>query len=320
MTEESAEGVASRPRALAGPARVAGALAGLVVVVFGAARPELTTALRPSPRSDAAGGMGTSGGWAAGLSWALVATGAAAFLVLLLVRRRRRRRGPEPPPRQLIPLVTPLQRALALALVLLMFAVIGLVAWWLFTTGAGSGGAPPPLVRGIEPVPATPAATAPAGGSGERAASLVVGVVAALAAAGIGVALAGRWWARGRAPVTMNGNRTVLAEPADRPAPRVDDLTDFDDPHLDDRGAVVACYAELERWLGGRGAARGEAETPSEHVRRALDAGLAPAVPVRKLLGLFRLARFGQHPVTAGERRAARRALAEVIGRPGASP
>jgi hypothetical protein len=81
------------------------------------------------------------------------------------------------------------------------------------------------------------------------------------------------------------------------------------------RQAIVACFAAMERALaqfGGDVAPR-EADTPEEVLRRGISGARLPEEPARRLLRLFREARFSPHQMTQEDRTAAGRALDEML-------
>jgi Domain of unknown function (DUF4129) len=77
----------------------------------------------------------------------------------------------------------------------------------------------------------------------------------------------------------------------------------------EDRQAIIACYAAMERSLAGAGAAREIAETPDELLARASGAGLLHGDPPATLTALFYQARFSSHAVPNGARATALRCL-----------
>ena len=68
----------------------------------------------------------------------------------------------------------------------------------------------------------------------------------------------------------------------------------------------------MERSLADRGTARTVADTPDELLRRAAAAGTVHGGAAGRLTALFYEARFSTHPVSAGQRDAARAALDEL--------
>jgi hypothetical protein len=279
--------------------RVAGVLVLLVVMAIGANRPDLTT----TPPTTGAGAPATSGGGPQALSWVLAAVGAAAVVLLIAASRwRRRRRNPEPLPEH-VSLLCPsaLERTVGVLVVALVISVPGLVAWWLFRAGLGSSGSGL-TDRPVDPITGvTPPGPATGGGGVDPAILLVIG---GAAAALVPVGLA---WPRRkvRTTGTVPSRDGGLAEAvvAGRSALHLGD---------DDRQAVLACYAAMEQTLAEHGVTRGEADTPSEHLRRAVDAHLAPADAVGELLAVSHLARFSHHRISAEDRQVAERALGAV--------
>lgn len=111
------------------------------------------------------------------------------------------------------------------------------------------------------------------------------------------------------------------ARPDDAPTAEDEDTVDravtaaiaaLDEDVVDDRSAVLAAYAAMERELAARGTPRAQTETPSELVLRAAADGRLDPGPARRLLELFAEARFSSHPVGPGHREAALAALREL--------
>lgn len=95
-------------------------------------------------------------------------------------------------------------------------------------------------------------------------------------------------------------------------------LLDGDDP----RQAVLLAYRDLERTLESLDLPRDPAETPTEHLHRALGAlsitDPTQAEPLLDLSGLYARARYSDHPISADEQRRAAaslgRARRRVVG------
>lgn len=102
--------------------------------------------------------------------------------------------------------------------------------------------------------------------------------------------------------------RTEVAELADAAAAGEDALLDGADP----RAAIIACYAAMEHGLAVLGAVPLTADTPGEVLDRAAEHGLIRSAAAQTLTGLFRLARYSSHPVTATERDTALDALRTI--------
>jgi len=80
----------------------------------------------------------------------------------------------------------------------------------------------------------------------------------------------------------------------------------------DARAAIIACYVAMERSLADRGNPRGAADTPDELLARAVAAGTVRGTAAGRLTTLFYEARFSTHPMSAGQRDAARTALDDI--------
>jgi len=84
-------------------------------------------------------------------------------------------------------------------------------------------------------------------------------------------------------------------------------------PPADDRDAVLAAYAAMERELGEAGLRRRSWEAPREYLQRVLAEGRPDSgAPAGRLTALFEHARFSPDPVTAGDRAGAEAALAAL--------
>ncbi|WP_052442878.1 DUF4129 domain-containing protein [Streptacidiphilus neutrinimicus] len=84
-----------------------------------------------------------------------------------------------------------------------------------------------------------------------------------------------------------------------------------DDP--DPRTAIIACYAAMEKSLADGGVSRRKADTPTDLLQRAADAGLVQGHAAQTLTDLFGEARYSTHPMGEHQRDQARAAL-ESIG------
>ncbi|WP_052433878.1 DUF4129 domain-containing protein [Streptacidiphilus melanogenes] len=84
-----------------------------------------------------------------------------------------------------------------------------------------------------------------------------------------------------------------------------------DDP--DPRTAIIACYAAMEKSLAESGVSRRKADTPTELLQRAAEAGLVQGHAAQTLTDLFGEARYSTHPMGEHQRDQARAAL-ESIG------
>ncbi len=287
-----------RGMSASGLVRSAAVLALMVVVVFGAARPTLTTTVS----GRVAGGQG--GGRAADvLSWTLVAVGVMAVLALLSVLRWRRRRhlDEDQPHEQVLP-PTQLDRVIGLLIVLFVFCALGAAGWWAVRGGVQlpssqlhnlPGANTPSMPSGARPVLARPA---PTGGV-----FLLGGVALVILVATVLVG----WRRRTPQSVTPPPHSSALAAAVvvGRSALRGAD---------NDRDAILACYQAMEQSLADHGVARDGADTATEHLRRATAAGVVRPDTVSELVAVFHRARFSDHPVHAADRETAQRVLADV--------
>ena len=137
---------------------------------------------------------------------------------------------------------------------------------------------------------------------------ILYGLLIALLVAAVAVSI---WWSsRLRKPV--RGDVGPVATDAE-------DLRDAVESgraalrRLDDaRAAIIACYRAMEDSLAERGQARAVADTPDELLARATASGVVRGTAAARLTALFYEARFSSHPVGAGQRDEAERALDEL--------
>lgn len=121
---------------------------------------------------------------------------------------------------------------------------------------------------------------------------------------------------RGRQPrrETESGWSLELLDPRLRAAAHGAIVTTIDamlgDP--DPRTAIIGAYARLLEELEAIGASRKPYEGPREHLARALGMLEIGPRPLRTLVGLFELARFSDHSLTAKDRDQALDALREA--------
>ncbi len=73
----------------------------------------------------------------------------------------------------------------------------------------------------------------------------------------------------------------------------------------DPRRAVIASYVAMERAMARQGWARRPAEAPTEYLGRVLRVAPNRAGDLDRLVGLYEVARFSEHPVTAEMRNVA---------------
>lgn len=121
------------------------------------------------------------------------------------------------------------------------------------------------------------------------------------------------WWAsRQRRPAAARRTSGFLAEDSAGLRDAVESgraaLARLDDA----QAAIIACYAAMESTLADRGTAREAADTPDELLARAVAGGILHGVAADaagELTTLFYEARFSSHPLSHGQRDAARVAL-----------
>lgn len=217
-------------------------------------------------------------------------------LLVVALRPARRRRDPDQPDWVYEPPPVPWQeKALLLAVALLVGVALSVV--WLLAPGAPPGPAGPPA-----PAPSGPPASAPgtvpppAPAAAPQAPWLwpAAGVVVLAAGAAL---LATRAVARRRRDPAVRVRRAV-----DRLAGLLQDSAEDLRAEPDPRQAVLAAYARMERALAPRGAGRLRHETVLEYLERLLARGNLEPGPLRRLTGLFELARFSDHQVTEAMR------------------
>lgn len=91
-------------------------------------------------------------------------------------------------------------------------------------------------------------------------------------------------------------------------------LSTVDAPAKNPREAIIRCYAALEEALGSATVAVPRpADTPSDVLRRASEAGLLRGEYGERLLSLFTEARFSSHPMSEHDRAAAAGALRHIL-------
>jgi Domain of unknown function (DUF4129) len=223
----------------------------------------------------------------------VVAVLAGLGLLAVGLRPARRRRDPEQPDWVYEPPPVPWQeKALVLLSVALLVGVVLGTVWLLAPGGLPRPAEPPASAPGT-----TPPVTVPTPGTPPQAPWLwpAAGVVVLAGGAGL---LAARTVGRrrhreaaaatGRAVDRVDG---VLADSAE-------DLRAEPDP----RRAVLAAYARMEGALAPRGAGRLRHETALEYLERLLARRNLEQEPLRRLTGLFQLARFSDHQITQAMR------------------
>ncbi|MCF4120841.1 DUF4129 domain-containing protein [Antribacter sp. KLBMP9083] len=159
-------------------------------------------------------------------------------------------------------------------------------------------------------------------GTGIEWLSLVLGVLAVVLLALVGVAIARRLNALNRdstklEPDDLDTGDTILDTPDDAvDLPALQDAVTrallFMDTHPAPRNAVVAAWVALEEEAARQGTDRDPAQTPTEFAGVLLDRTPAPADAVGRLRDLYHLARFTSRPVTPDQAAGARQALADI--------
>jgi hypothetical protein len=126
----------------------------------------------------------------------------------------------------------------------------------------------------------------------------------------LGVATVTGWWRPSAPPPPV-----VPAPPLDVAAAEAGLEASLDAVTADasPRDAIADAYARLLAALAEAGAGRRTQEAPHEHLDRVLGPLGVRSDPLHRLAGLFVLARFSQHPVTAAHRDDARDALREAL-------
>ena len=126
---------------------------------------------------------------------------------------------------------------------------------------------------------------------------------------------------RSRRTVPDDVEIAMLGEPA-RLVQAISDDAAEQDRQLqegDPRNAIVAAWARFEVQGRAAGVPRRSWETSSEYALRILDLVSADSGAVNRLAGLYREARFSEHPITEEHRAEALDALATIRGSLGAS-
>lgn len=246
----------------------------------------IALAAGPAPAEEAWTGLPPPGPtrWAVGAA----ATVAALAGLAILLTFRAPRSAKAPPPRRsiLAGLIGPLLLALALAML-----------------PRGEAQEPPPPAEPAPAADAEPRDLTPPGpgfevGDGAALATIVVAALVIL------------WLLRRPRPTDEAPDGSGEEDhPLEAPVGRaVRHLRDRSDP----RTAVLLAYRELEEALEGLDLPRQAAETPTEHLGRALD-HLAidhrRAGPLLELADLYGRARFSDHTITADDQHRAAEAL-----------
>jgi hypothetical protein len=216
-------------------------------------------------------------------------------LLVVALRPARRRRDPEQPDWGYEPPPVPWQgKALVLLAVALLVGLVLGTVWLLAPGGAPGPAGPAASAPGTAPATTPPVTVpTPATGTTPQVPWLWPAAGVVVLAAGAAGLLAGR---RRRAPAATTGRA------ADRLAGVLEDSAEDLRAEPDPRRAVLAAYARMEGALAPRGAGRLRHETALEYLERLLARRNLEPEPLRRLTGLFELARFSDHQVTRAMR------------------
>jgi hypothetical protein len=119
---------------------------------------------------------------------------------------------------------------------------------------------------------------------------------------------------RSRSSRPETGDMAMLGEPARLVQAITDDAAEQDRQlrEGDPRNAIVAAWMRFEVQGRSAGVGRKSWETSSEYAIRILDVVSADSGAVNRLAGLYREARFSEHPITEEHRLEALEALAAI--------
>jgi hypothetical protein len=133
------------------------------------------------------------------------------------------------------------------------------------------------------------------------------------------------WWGLGIVVLLLIAGTAIAwlrreRRPAPAPEPEEDLIAAVDlslgelETEPDPRQAVIRAYARMERVLAAHGLARRPAETPLEHLGRALGSLRVGRPAIERLSALFERAKFSQHEIDWSMRTDALDALATLRG------
>lgn len=280
-------------------------IAGAVVVV----RAPLGEPAAPGSGSPRAGDPD------AALTWAmLLAVPGVALLIFAVLRYTPTRR----PPQSRREFTPPNWRKALLALAAVVLITVGLallgqlvVAPRELSAGRRPGGAGNPP----QPGQRRPSTEAPDGGGEfnvELWSAVLVAMLLALVAANV---VARRRQARhspAPEPEPDDAELPVREPPLAVAVRRA--LSTVDEPGVDPRAAIIRCYAAMEQALAEAPVtAPRPADTPSEVLRRATEAGQLRGADGPRLVDLFAEARYSTHPVTEADRATAADTLRAIL-------
>jgi hypothetical protein len=226
-------------------------------------------------------------------------------IILLAVQRRRptgETPAPSPPPRRLPPWAAALVSLLPLLVVVLVWHLV-----WRYWSGSDGQ----PIERAVAALAGLLDLLALADKPPTSIPSLDLAITVLLVLLTLGifalmvlVALADRlqaWWAERGSGVRAPAFAETLARIQS-------DLRAEPDARL----AIIRAYGRFERALAAARAPRAVWQTPAEFMRTTLDRLPVAAAPVRRLTGLFEVARFSAHPLGLEARDAACDCLDEI--------
>ncbi|WP_050669020.1 DUF4129 domain-containing protein [Luteipulveratus halotolerans] len=163
-------------------------------------------------------------------------------------------------------------------------------------------------------------ATPPSGSAGGAGGTPLGSLVAALFTAAVVIALIALTVAVGRAVLAaLRGRRLRRSRALHDPVPPVAEAV-AESRHAQHAAllegapsnAIVACWVQLEQSVADAGVHRAPSETSAELTLRVLDDLDTDREALRILAGLYREARYSQHPLTEDHRRRAQDALDRI--------
>lgn len=256
-----------------------------------------------------------AGDLGAAITWLMAVTVPLLGLLVVLSFGSMRRRVREPDDRGWTHATT---RGLVFAIALTTTAVVVLAMVARLggrSRDPGATASVPPSQQDTGPDPTVPSGRVPPGERGGGSVDfdqMAAFVVAALLVLLVSALIAGR------VPRAPAGEIPQAHAPSSHPHALIvatqRALSAVDEPAPDARTAIVRCYAALERALSGTpGAAPRPADTPTEVIRRAVEAGTVDQGPGQRLAELFAEARFSDHTMSERDRLAAAGSLRLIL-------
>jgi hypothetical protein len=208
------------------------------------------------------------------------------FVQLFLVRRRRRRRRPVPSNRELwTPDLSRHWGAVLVALVLVLFAIPIVVAYFVRPGGSTFARLPTPLgsmLHGLDPR-----------GLGTVGSTLRWSLPISIALLLVMLFMAARNERLIRRRNPLRRRESLAGELVGALDESLDDIEAEPDP----RHAVIRSYARMERVLDSHGLPRESFEAPFEYLARVLQEVHASGPGARRLTELYERARFSTHRI-----------------------